>query len=180
MITEYESEFGPFVDSPPGPDEQLDVEKIVEDIHAAEMTQITSERMPVFQQIALMSIKDRVMLAIKGTREARLILVRDPNRLVASAVMRNPRLSENEVEYIASIKAIHEDVLRQIAIHRGWVKSYAVIHNLVRNPRTPIGSSLGFLNRIQTRDLRALSLNRNIPDVIRQTASRHYIKRSGN
>jgi hypothetical protein len=135
--------------------------------------------MPVFQQIALMSIKDRVMLAIKGTREARLILVRDPNRMVAGAVMRNPRLTDNEVEYIASLKAIHEDVLRQVGMHRGWTKSYAVIHNLVRNPRTPIAISLGFLNRIQTRDLRALALNKNIPDVIRQTSNRLYIKRSG-
>ena len=47
--------------------------------------------MPVFQQIALMSIKDRVMLAIKGTREARLILVRDPNRIVAAAVSHEVR-----------------------------------------------------------------------------------------
>ena len=152
LITEYESEFGPFADTPPGPDEQFDVEQIVEDIQAAEMSQVATERMPVFQQIALMSIKDRVMLAIKGTREARLILARDPNRMVAAAVMRNPR---------------------------GWTKSYAVIHNLVRNPRTPIAISLGFLNRIQTRDLRALSLNKNIPDVIRQTSNRLYIKRSG-
>jgi hypothetical protein len=180
LITEYESEFGPFDERPPEPHEAFDIDPIVEEIHAAEITHITAERMPVFQQIALMSVKDRVMLAIKGTREARLILVRDPNRLVASAVMRNPRLTDNEVEYIAAIKSVHEEVLRQIGTNRGWVKSYAVIHNLARNPRTPISISLGFLNRIQTRDLRALSLNKNIPDVIRQTASRHYIKRTGN
>ncbi|HJQ24506.1 MAG TPA: hypothetical protein VKA60_11370 [Blastocatellia bacterium] len=180
LIAEYESEFGPFDERQPEAHEVFDISPIVEEIHAAEMTQITTERMPVFQQIALMSVKDRVLLAIKGTREARLILVRDPNRLVASAVMRNPRLTDNEVEYIASIKSVHEDVLRQIGMHRGWVKSYAVIHNLVRNPRSPIAISLGFLNRIQTRDLRALSLNKNIPDVIRQTANRVYIKRTGN
>jgi hypothetical protein len=179
LITEYENEFGPFAESAPPPDEQLNIQEIVEDIHAAEMTQITMDRMPVFQQIALMSIKDRVLLAIKGTREARLILVRDPNRLIASAVMRNPRLTENEVEYIASIKSVTEDVLRQIGMNRGWVKSYTVIHNLVRNPRTPIAIGLGFLNRIQTRDLRALALNKNIPDVIRQTSNRLYLKRSG-
>lgn len=179
LITEYESEFGPFSESAPEPDEMLDVAQAVEDIHAAEITQISADRMPVFQQIALMSVKDRVLLAIKGTREARMILVRDPNRIVASAVMRNPRLTDNEIEYIASIKSIHEDVLRQVGMNRAWLKSYTVIHNLVRNPRTPIGISLGFLNRIQTRDLRALSLNKNIPDVIRQTSHRLYLKRSG-
>jgi hypothetical protein len=138
------------------------------------------DRMPVFQQIALMSVKDRVLLAIKGTREARMVLVRDPNKMVAAAVLRNPRLTDSEVESIASIRSVPEDVLRQIGQNRAWTKSYTLIHNLVKNPRTPIAIALGFLNRIQTRDMRALSSNKNIPDVIRQTAYRLYLKRSGN
>ena len=126
-----------------------------------------------------MSVKDRVMLAIKGTREARMILIRDPNRMVAGAVLRNPRLTDAEIESIASVKTVPEEVLRQIGQNRGWTRSYSVIHNLVRNSRTPIGISLNLINRIQSRDLRPLSLNRNIPDVVRQTAYRMYLKRSG-
>lgn len=178
LITEYELEYGPFAESPPEPEEQLDIKTIIGDIIAAEVPDFTVDRIPVFQRVALMSVKDRVMLAIKGTREARMILVRDPNRIVASAVMRNPRLTDAEVEHIASIKTVPEDVLRQIGQTRGWTRSYLVIHNLVRNSRTPIATSLVFINRIQTRDLRALSLNRNIPDVIRQTSYRLYLKRS--
>ncbi len=177
LITEYESEYGPFAESPPAPDEQFNIEQIVGEI-AAEAAEITVDRVPVFQRVALMSVKDRVMLAIKGTREARMILVRDPNRIVAGAVMRNPKLTDAEVEHIASIKTVPEDVLRQIGQTRSWTRSYAVIHNLVRNSRTPIAISLAFMSRIQTRDLRALSLNRNIPDVIRQTSYRLYLKRS--
>lgn len=177
LITEYESEFGPFAESPPDPDDQLDIQKIVGEIVADDL-EFTVDRIPVFQRVALMSVKDRVMLAIKGTREARMILVRDPNRIVAGAVMRNPKLTDAEVEHIASIKTVPEDVLRQIGHTRGWTRSYAVIHNLVRNSRTPIATSLAFMSRIQTRDLRALSLNRNIPDVIRQTSYRLYLKRS--
>ena len=119
------------------------------------------------------------MLAIKGTREARMILIRDPNRMVAGAVLRNPRLTDAEIESIAAVKTVPEDVLRQIGQNRAWTRSYSVIHNLVRNPRTPIGISLNFINRVQSRDLRALSLNKNTPDVIRQTAYRMYLKRSG-
>ena len=119
------------------------------------------------------------MLAIKGTREARMILVRDPNRIVAGAVLRNPRLTDTEIENIASVKTVPEDVLRQIGQKRAWTRSYTVIHNLVRNSRTPISISLAFLSRIQTRDLRALSQNKNIPDVIRQASYRLYLKRSG-
>jgi hypothetical protein len=94
-------------------------------------------------------------------------------------VLRNPRLTDTEIENIASIKTVPEDVLRQIGQNRAWTRSYVVIHNLVRNSRTPIAIGLTFLGRIQTRDLRALSLNKNIPDVIRQASNRLYLKRSG-
>ncbi len=178
LVTEYEEQHGPFAASAPGPDEQLDIQRIVGELLAEEET-FAVDRIPVFQRVALMSVKDRVMLAIKGTREARMILIRDPNRLVAAAVLRNPRLTDTEAESIASVKTVPEDVLRQIGQNRAWTRSYAVIHNLVRNSRTPIGTSLAFINRIQTRDLRALSQNKNIPDVIRQTSYRLYLKRSG-
>lgn len=177
LVTEYEEQHGPFAASAPGLDEQLDIQRVVGEV-AAEESIFGVDRIPVFQRVALMSVKDRVMLAIKGTREARMILVRDPNRIVAGAVLRNPRLTDTEVESIASIKTVPEDVLRQIGQNRAWTRSYVVIHNLVRNSRTPIAISLAFINRIQTRDLRALSQNKNIPDVIRQTSYRMYLKRS--
>ncbi|HXG63811.1 MAG TPA: hypothetical protein VNO70_01820, partial [Blastocatellia bacterium] len=180
IVTEYEAEFGPFEAAPVEAYEPLDVESLVGEIITETGEEVmTADRLPIFQQVALMSVKDRVMLAIKGTREARAILVRDPNRIVAAAVLRNPRLTDTEIETIAALKSVPEDVLRQIGQNRAWTKSYTVIHNLLRNPRTPIAISLGFLNRIQTRDLRALSTNKNIPDVIRTTAARLYIKRSG-
>jgi hypothetical protein len=178
LVTEYEAQHGPFTTAAPGPDEQLDIERILGEF-VTEEALLTVDRIPVFQRVALMSVKDRVMLAIKGTREARMILIRDPNRMVAGAVLRNPRLTDAEIESIASVKTVPEDVLRQIGQNRAWTRSYAVMHNLVRNSRTPIGISLNLINRIQSRDLRALSLNRNIPDVVRQTAYRMYMKRSG-
>jgi hypothetical protein len=177
LVSDFETEFGPFEDTQPVEYvESWDFDKLISEAES-EGVEISADRMPVFQQVALMSVKDRVMLAIKGTREARVILVRDPNRLVASAVLRNPRLTETEVEYISSLKSVAEEVLRQIGHNRAWTRSYVVIHNLVRNPRTPIATSLGFLNRIHTRDLRALSTNKNIPDVIRSTAGRFFLKR---
>jgi hypothetical protein len=178
LITEYEEQYGPFDASAPAPHEQFDIQRAVGEV-VDEALEFNADRVPVFQQIALMSVKDRVMLAIKGTREARMILVRDPNRIVAGAVLRNPRLTDAEIEYMASVKTVPEDVLRQIGQSRAWTRAYGVIHNLLRNSRTPIATALPFLNRIQTRDLRALSQNRNIPDVIRQSSYRLYLKRSG-
>jgi len=178
LVAEYEQEFGPFDDMEIIEEAQLDLDRVLTEVSIEEGQEINPDRLPVFQRIAMMSIKDRVLLAIKGTHEARMILVRDPNRIVASAVLRNPRVTDQEIETIASIKTAPEDVLRQIGQNRAWTRSYTVIHNLVRNPRTPIAIGLNFLNRIMTRDLRQLSNNKNIPDVIRTTAARMFIKRN--
>src|SRR5262245_9901478 len=128
VLIEYEQEYGPFGVSAPSPADQLDYEKFVGQI-ITEEPELNVDRIPVFQRVALMSIKDRVMLAIKGTREARMILIRDPNRLVSAAVLRNPRLTDTEIEGIAAIKTVPEEVLRQIGQHRAWTRSYIVIHN---------------------------------------------------
>jgi hypothetical protein len=178
LVDDYEAEYGPF-DTLVGPvlDQPSDFEWVTTAAEA-EGVEISQDRLPIFQQIAIMSIKDRVMLAIKGTREARMILVRDPNKIVAGAVLRNPRLTDTEIESIAAMRTAPEDVLRQIGQSRTWGRSYTVIHNLVRNPRTPIALGLTLLNRIQNRDLRVMGTNKNIPDVIRTTASRLYLKRT--
>lgn len=67
-----------------------------------------------------MGVKDRMKLGLKGDREARNILIRDPNKLVSSAVVNNPKITEQEVERIAAMRSISEEILRQIAMNRQW------------------------------------------------------------
>ena len=107
----------------------------------------------MINRIMKMGVKDRVKLGMKGDREARNILIRDPNRLVSSAVANNPRITEQEVEMIASMRSIPEEILRQIASNRQWARNYNIMHNLARNPRTPIGNAITIMSRLQLRDL---------------------------
>ncbi len=130
------------------------------------------ERLSTIQRIARMTVSERVQTALKGNREERVILIRDANRLVASAVLDSPKLTDSEVEAIALMKNVSEEVLRVVGTKRDFAKNYSVIHNLVKNARTPIGTTLGLINRILTSDLRALARNKNIPEVLRKTAQR--------
>lgn len=144
-----------------------------------EDTDVPSERISVLNRIMKMGMKDRVKLAMKGDREARNILIRDPNRIVAQAVVQNPRITEQEVEKIAAMRSVPEDILRKIANDRQWSRSYAVVHNLARNPRTPIANTMNILSRLQLRDLAALSKNKNISDAVRRQALRLSQARTG-
>lgn len=132
-----------------------------------------AEKLSTIQRIARMSVAERVQTALKGNREERVILIRDANRIVSSAVLDSPKLTDSEVEAIALMKNVSEEVLRVVGSKREFAKSYVVIHNLIKNPRTPIATSLGLINRILTNDLRALSRNKNVPEVLRKTAQRN-------
>lgn len=137
------------------------------------------ERMSLTQKVAQMTVAERVQLALKGSKDERMILIRDPSKVVYRAVLQSPKLSENEVESFASMKIIAEEALRIIAGSRKFRKNYAVVRNLVNNPRTPLDISLTLLNRLTDRDVRFLSKNRNIPDTLRNMALRVLQKRSG-
>ena len=146
----------------------------------AEDGEVTGERVSMLNRIMKMGVKDRMRLAMKGDREARNILIRDPNRLVCTAVANNARITEQEIEMIATMRTVPEDILRQIATHRQWQRSYTIMHNLVKNPRTPLANSMTIMNKMQARDLMALSKNRNVPEGVRRHAVRLANARTGN
>ena len=129
---------------------------------------------PLFQRIVRMSVAEKIQAALKGNTEERSILIRDPSRLVASTVLKSPKLGEQEIESFAKLRNVHDEVLRIIGNHREWAKAYGVAHALVRNPRTPTGISLTMLNRLTVRDLKNLGIDKNIPEVIRRSAKRLY------
>ncbi len=140
---------------------------------SSEEIDLPSERISIINRIMKMGMKDRTRMAMKGDREARNILIRDPNRIVAQAVMQNPRITEQEIEKIAAMRTVTEDILRQIAISRQWSRCYSIVHNLARNPRTPIANVLNILSRLQ------LKKNRNISDAVRRQALRLSQMRAG-
>lgn len=129
----------------------------------------------LLQKLQRMGFTDRIKAAMRGTREMRAILIRDPNKMIAAAVLSSPKLTEAEVEGFAKMASISEEILRVIGSNRAWLKNYGVVVALARNPKTPLGLSLNLLNRLNDRDASALSVDRNVPDPLRQAARRKVV-----
>lgn len=132
------------------------------------------QRGSVLQKIAKLDIKGRIQLAMKGSKEERSILVRDGTKIVALAVLDSPKITDGEVEKFASQKNVLEAVLRYIPMKRRFAKNYAVIRNLVFNPRTPLDVALGLMKNLLTVDLKNLSGNKEVSDTIRKLALRMF------
>ena len=133
------------------------------------------ERASTVQKIASLTVAQRMALAMKGTREERAILIRDPNKIVGVAVLSSPKINEAEVESIAKMSTLSEELLRMIAFSRAWTKNYGVVHALVKNPKTPLAVAMNFLSRLTDKDVRAISTNRNVADALRTTARKKVV-----
>ena len=131
-----------------------------------------TEKVSAVQKIYRLNTAEKLITALKGSREERAILIRDPNRLVSTAVLGSPRLTEPEIEAISGMKSVSDEILRKIGHHREWTKRYAVCKNLVCNPRTPIGIALTLVPRLSPRDIKGLSVDRNVPEPVRKQAQK--------
>ncbi|MEO7273547.1 MAG: hypothetical protein ABIX28_01595 [Vicinamibacterales bacterium] len=114
----------------------------------------------------------RLKLATKGTREQRAQLIRDSNRMVAVAVLSSPKVNESEVEAFAKMANVSEEVLRIISANRSWMKHYGIALGLIKNPKTPPGISTHIMHRLTERDVKALTVDRNVPEMVRLAARR--------
>jgi len=149
----------------------LDVENA--DVASAEEEATDDQsRDSLIQQLANMSFTDRLKAAMKGSREMRGILIRDPNKMISAAVLSSPKLNEAEIESFSKMTNVSEEVLRIIGTNRAWTKNYSVIVGLTKNPKTPLGISLTLMARLNDRDVSTLAMDRNVPEPLRAAARR--------
>jgi hypothetical protein len=133
------------------------------------------DRETAMQRVAKMGFSDRLKAAVRGSREMRALLIRDPNKMIAAAVLSSPKLSDPEIEGFARMASISEEILRIIASNRAWTKSYNVILGLTKNPKTPLAMTLNFMSRLSSRDLQMLSVDRNVPEPLRVAARKRVV-----
>ena len=126
----------------------------------------------LFKIITNMNVMQKVKLARMGNKDARGLLVRDRNKIVAAAAIRSPKITGNEVESFARARNLSEEVLRIIANNRDWTKSYRVKLGLATNPKVRIPTAMKFLNYLQERDLRGVMKSKDVATPIAAHARR--------
>lgn len=134
--------------------------------------EIEEEGQSVYQQIMNMGVAEKVKAALTGDKEWRKLLIRESNKLVSAAVLKNPRVSDGEVLAVVNNKSSNEELIRIVTMNREWMKNYAIKQALVVHPRTPPALALRFMNILSERDLKTLSKSRDISQVIANSARR--------
>ena len=133
----------------------------------------------ILQRVQKLSISEKILIALRGGREIRNILFRDPNKEVALTVLENPKITETEVELIARSRSISDEALRKINKKREWMKNYSIRSALVTNPKTPTSLAIQLVSDMKTKDLVMLEKNKNVAEGVRVTAKRLLRARKG-
>jgi len=131
----------------------------------------------IYQLVQNMSVFQKIKLARLGNKEARSLLIRDRNKLVAMSVIMSPKITDSEIVSIAQSRNVTDEVLRVISRGREWTKNYQVKLALTTNPKCPLSVAMQFVNYLQDKDLRTLVRSRDVPQGISTHARRILMKK---
>lgn len=133
--------------------------------------------LPLYQRIANMTVSQKIRAATLGSKEIRMLLIRDSNKIVAGAAVRSPLMVESDAALIARNRNVPDEVLRVIGSSPEWLKSYSIKRNLVENPKTPVLISTRLVGHLREADLRQLAKSKNVSGPVQDTARRHLARR---
>jgi len=155
----------------PEPVQEKEIEKDVEEVDDFEEP-LDEENLSKYQELQEMSVSDKIKMALTGDKEWRSLLIRESNKQVNTAVLKNPRISEGEVLAVAKNRSSSEELIRIILLNRDWVKLYEMKKLLVVHPRTPLQTAMRFMTFLTEKDIRVLAKSRNVSQPIVNNARR--------
>ncbi len=126
----------------------------------------------IYRKIQGMNVGPKIKLALLGNKEARDLLIKDPNTMISSAVLKNPRITDEEVLKVVKSTAASDSVLRLVARNKGFLKNYSIKLGLVMNPKTPLAISMRLIKDLRAKDIKDLSRSKNVPSAISSTAKK--------
>lgn len=168
----------------PEPDPEVEAEPEVADKDASldndeddgfseeEIEEFEDETLSKYQMLITMQVAEKIKMALTGDKEWRTLLVRESNKMVCCAVLKNPRISEGEVIAVAKNRGSNDDMIRIILLNREWLKHYEIKKALVTHPRTPIQKAMRFMNFLTDKDIKEFAKSRNVSQVIVNNARR--------
>jgi hypothetical protein len=138
---------------------------------------LSGESANLYMLIQKMSVYQKIKLGRLGNREARGLLVRDRNKVVAVAAILSPKITDNEIVAIAQSRNVGDEVLRIVAHNRQWTRNYKVKLALASNPKTPQPLAMGFVSQLHESDMLSLMKSKDVPAVISTHARRMLTKK---
>ncbi len=146
-----------------------DIPTVPETVETEDQTDESRSNYQISQGLA---IKDKIKHALTGDKSWRMLLIKDNNKVVSESVLKNPRITEQEILLISKSSVNNDEIIRIICSNKEWTKNAQIRKALIENNRTPLHYALRFLSYLGEKDLAFLSKNKNVSSVISTQARR--------
>jgi hypothetical protein len=123
-------------------------------------------------RLAELTLGEKTSLARTAPRPAIAFLRFEKEVGVARALLQNPHLVEDDLLLIINNETTPGDILGAIGNSRKWAARYSIRLALVRNPNTPLATSLAFLSKLKKGDLKVLANSSDGSELVRRAADR--------
>lgn len=115
------------------------------------------ENQNVWDRVRGLSQVEKILLAVKADRSERAQLLQDNDPRVLLSILRNPRLTVEEVIRLAKSAFLNYQIADVIMNTAQWMSNLDVRLALIRNPKTPQAFSLRILPTLPESELRAIA-----------------------
>ncbi|MEK7841363.1 MAG: hypothetical protein AAB197_01695, partial [Deltaproteobacteria bacterium] len=136
-----------------------------------------AEKESLYKRVQHLNVSEKIKLALLGNKEARDILLKDSNKLVSSTVLKNPRITENEITKVVNSRSISDDILRQVAGNKEWLKKYPIKLGMVNNPKTPLTVAIRLLNQLNGKDVQHIAKSKNVSSALSSAAKKVVLQK---
>jgi hypothetical protein len=120
---------------------------------------------------------EKITLARRGPGRVATGLLVAGDRELIRACLDNPFLSEAQLLRVLALEDLSPLVVDAVAQDEKWSHRYNVRLALIRNPMTPLPCVLAFIPNIAVNDLRDISIDRHMPEQVRQYILLHCAER---
>ncbi|MDT8442125.1 MAG: hypothetical protein RQ723_10735 [Desulfuromonadales bacterium] len=167
--------------SPDGPQDGADEEIADEEVAEVDVSQLMAEAEEKgeskYQLAMKLRVAEKIKVALTGDKEWRSIMIKDANKLVQGAVIKNPRITDGEVLAIAKNKTASDDLIRQILLNKDWMKLYEIKRALAVHPKTPPPKAIRLIALLNTKDVKDLMRSKGVSTVVATTARKEFENR---
>ncbi len=110
-----------------------------------------------WDRMRTLSQMEKILLAVKADRAERALLLQDNDPRVLLSLLRNPRLTVDEVARLAKSSFLTYQIAEVIMKATQWMSSLDVRTGLVHNPKTPPAFALRILPTLPDSEVRAIA-----------------------
>lgn len=115
------------------------------------------KRKNAWDRMRALSQMEKLLLAIKAERSERALLLQDNDPRVLLSLLRNPRLTVDEVARLAKSSFLTFQVADVIVKTTQWMSNLDVRLGLIRNPKTPPAFALQILPTLPESEVRSIA-----------------------